>query len=94
VIPDHFRLDRGGQVLEQTPGLKKIAIRAVAEGGTVEREVDPGLAEALCLDDDQLHQLNALAARCEEIYGPARDVEWAYADGQIYLLQCRAVTEA
>jgi pyruvate,water dikinase len=92
VIPDHFRLDRTGQVLEQIPGLKKIAIRSVAEGGTVEREVEPGLVESLCLDGIRLEQLNALAARCEEVYGPARDVEWAYADGQVYLLQCRAVT--
>ena len=37
--------------------------------------------------------LNALAARCEQVYGPARDIEWAYsADRRIYLLQCRAVT--
>jgi pyruvate,water dikinase len=92
VIPDHFRLDRSGEVLERTPGFKKVAIRAVATGGTVEREVAPELVEALCLDDRQLHSLNALAARCEQVYGPARDIEWAYADDQIYLLQCRAVT--
>jgi pyruvate,water dikinase len=92
VIPDHFRLDRSGEVLERTPGFKKVAIRAVADGGTVEREVAPELVEALCLDDHQLQLLNALAARCERVYGPARDIEWAYADDQIYLLQCRAVT--
>ena len=33
-------------------------------------------------------------ARCEEVYGPARDIEWAFAGGQLYLLQCRAVTRA
>jgi pyruvate,water dikinase len=92
VIPDHFRLDRSGKVLERTPGFKKVAIRAVANGGTVEREVAPELVEALCLDDHQLQSLHALAARCEQVYGPARDIEWAYADEQIYLLQCRAVT--
>ena len=92
VIPDHFRLDRSGEVLERTPGFKKVAIRAVADGGTVEQEVAPELIEAPCLDDHQLHLLNALAARCEQVYGPARDIEWAYADDQIYLLQCRAVT--
>jgi pyruvate,water dikinase len=92
VIPDHFRLDRSGKVLERTPGFKKLAIRAAATGGTIEREVAPELVEALCLDDRQLHSLNALAARCEQVYGPARDIEWAYADDQIYLLQCRAVT--
>src|SRR5207244_2145175 len=36
VIPDNYRLDRSGAVLERTPGVKKIAIRTVADGGTVE----------------------------------------------------------
>jgi pyruvate,water dikinase len=94
VIPDSFRMDRAGAVRERTPGLKKIAIRAAADGGTVEESVAPELVGQLCLDDDQLAQLNALAAQCEQVYGPARDIEWAFAGGQLYLLQCRAVTRA
>jgi phosphoenolpyruvate synthase/pyruvate phosphate dikinase len=94
VIPDSFRLDRTGAVLERTPGVKKIVIRAAADGGTIEETVAPELVESLCLDDDQLAQLNGLADQCEEIFGPARDIEWAFADGQLYLLQCRAVTRA
>jgi pyruvate phosphate dikinase-like enzyme/cyclic nucleotide-binding protein len=92
VIPDSFRVDRNGVVLERTPGVKKIAIRSLPDGGTYEEDVPPHLVEQLCLDDDQLAQLNAMAARCEEVYGPARDIEWAFAGGQLYLLQCRAVT--
>jgi pyruvate,water dikinase len=94
VIPDSFRLDRAGVVLDRRPGVKKIAIRAAADGGTFEESVAPELVEEACLDDDQLAQLNALAERVEQVYGPARDVEWAFADGQLYLLQCRAVTRA
>jgi pyruvate,water dikinase len=94
VIPDSFRIDRAGAVRERTPGLKKIAIRAAADGGTVEESVAPELVGQLCLDDDQLAQLNALAAQCEQLYGPGRDIEWAFAGGQLYLLQCRAVTRA
>jgi Pyruvate phosphate dikinase, AMP/ATP-binding domain/Cyclic nucleotide-binding domain len=94
VIPDSFRMDRAGAVRERTPGLKKIAIRAAAAGGTLEESVAPELVGQLCLDDDQLAQLNALAAQCEQVYGPARDIEWAFAGGQLYLLQCRAVTRA
>ena len=93
VIPDHFRIDRNGTVLERTPGLKKIAIRSVGDGGTVETDLDANLVEALCLDDAQLEALNDLAARCEEVYGTERDIEWAYADKQIYLLQCRGMTK-
>lgn len=93
VIPDHYRIDRSGQVLERKPGYKKIAVRSVANGGTVEEKLSPDLVERLCLNDDQLGELNRLAGRCEHIYGPARDVEWAIAGGTLYLLQCRAITK-
>jgi len=94
VIPDHYRIDHSGEVLERTPGRKSIEFRSLPEGGTVEEEVAPALVERLCLDDDQLGELSRLADRCERVYGPARDIEWAIADGALYLLQCRAVTRA
>jgi pyruvate,water dikinase len=94
VIPDHFRLDREGKVLETVSGLKKVAIRKLPEGGTVEEKLSPEQAEALCVDEAGLDELNQLADRCEEVYGPDRDIEWAIAGGKLYLLQCRAITRA
>ncbi len=94
VIPDHFRFDRSGAVLERVPGLKKLAVRCAADGGTVEEKVPVELVETLCLDDSLLAQLNDLAQKCEQVYGPARDIEWAYAEDRLYLLQCRAVTRS
>jgi len=94
VIPDHFRVDRSGQVLDRRAGLKKVAVRKLPEGGTFEEALSPELAEQLCLDDAQLADLHRLASRCEEVYGPDRDIEWAFADGELYLLQCRAITRA
>jgi len=94
VIPDHYRMDRSGQVLERKPGFKQIAVRTLPHGGTVEEKVPPELVEQLCLGDEQLQKLNELADRCEHIYGPARDIEWAIAGGVLYLLQCRAITQA
>jgi pyruvate,water dikinase len=92
VIPDHYRIDTDNRVLERRAGRKDLAVRPVATGGTVERRIPPARAVKLCLDGDQLAQLGRLAARCEQIYGPNRDIEWAFADGTLYLLQCRAVT--
>jgi phosphoenolpyruvate synthase/pyruvate phosphate dikinase len=92
VIPDTFRVARDGNVLERTAGLKRIAVRSRADGGTYEEEIDEVRAETLTLDDDQLAQLDRLAQHCERFYGNARDIEWAIADGTLYLLQCRAVT--
>jgi pyruvate,water dikinase len=92
VIPDHFRVGRAGEVLERTPGMKKVAIRSDPDGGTVEERVSTDSVERLCLGDDELRALNELAERCEKVYGLARDIEWAIASGTLYLLQCRAVT--
>jgi Pyruvate phosphate dikinase, AMP/ATP-binding domain/Cyclic nucleotide-binding domain len=94
VIPDQFRIDRSGAVLDRTSGLKRIAIRKRPEGGTVEEQLTPEQAEGLCLDDAQLAELHQLAASCEKVYGPDRDIEWAFARGRLYLLQCRAITRA
>ena len=94
VIPDTYRIDRDGQILERTAGLKKISIRPLPDGGTVEEPVAPELMEALCLSDQDLAELHALATRCEALYGLGRDIEWAIADGDVYLLQCRAITRA
>ncbi len=94
VIPDMYRIARSGEVLERTAGLKKVVVRSLPDGGTVEEDVPRELVERLCLDDDKLAELNRLAIRCEEVYGPARDIEWAIAADQLYLLQCRAVTRS
>jgi pyruvate,water dikinase len=94
VIPDQYRVDRSGEVLERTPGFKKLAIRPLPDGGTVDEKVAAELVERLCLDDEQLQRLNEMADRCEHIYGSGRDIEWAFAAGALYLLQCRAVTRA
>ena len=92
VVPDHFRLDRSGRVLERRPGRKRIAIRSLPNGGTFEQQVPPAQVSALCLDDIQLAALGELALRCEQVYGPRRDIEWALQAGSLYLLQCRAIT--
>jgi len=92
VIPDSFTLARDGSVLSRRPGVKEFAIRGVPGGGTVDEKVSPEMVESLCLDDEQLGALSSLADDCERVYGPQRDIEWAFADGRLYLLQCRAVT--
>lgn len=92
VVPDQFRLDRLGQVLTRTAGHKRIAIRPLPNGGTFEQQVAPMQVNELCLDDLQLLALSELALQCEKVYGPRRDIEWAFQDRTLYLLQCRKIT--
>jgi pyruvate,water dikinase len=91
IEPDRYRLDPQGTVLSREPGLKDLAIVQSPTGGTREVAVDACLHYALCLDDHALHGLLRIAEDCERLFGPALDIEWAIADGKVFLLQCRPI---
>jgi pyruvate,water dikinase len=93
VIPDRFRIGAAGEVLERTPGAKELMVVCDPDGGTRRQHVAADRARQLCLDDDQLTQLHLLAGRCVDLYGNARDIEWAFAGDTLYLLQSRPITQ-
>jgi len=92
VTPDRYRVSRDGRVVERTPGTKPIAIRVMPGEGTREEPVTAERVRALCLEDEHLRRLHALAGQCEDVFGGAQDLEWAFAGEMLYLLQRRAVT--
>jgi pyruvate, water dikinase len=94
VTPDRFRVARNGAILERTLGEKDIAIRPHASGGAKETPVESNIAQVLCLRDQHLSELHALASRCEEHFGGAHDMEFAFAEGRLFLLQRRAITRS
>jgi pyruvate,water dikinase len=92
VAPDLYRLARGGVLLEARPGDKDVCVVLSDDGGTREAPVPADRAARATLDAARLRALEALAARCERAFDGPRDLEWAFADGELWLLQCRAVT--
>jgi pyruvate,water dikinase len=92
VVPDSYRISSDGQIVERVPGEKDVALRPSADGGIEEARIGPQHVRALVLEDAQLVALHELTLRCEAEYGQRLDIEWAFADGQLYLLQCRAIT--
>jgi len=44
------------------------------------------------IDAEQAREVAALALRTAEHYGKPQDIEWAYADGELFLLQARPIT--
>jgi pyruvate,water dikinase len=92
VVPDNYALDNQGAIVRRTAGEKDIALRSAPEAGTVEEAVADHLVGAFCLSDASLASLNDLATKCEGFFGEGLDIEWAFAEGTLYLLQCRAMT--
>jgi pyruvate, water dikinase len=92
VVPDRYRLDARGRVLERTTGEKDVALRA-GPGGAVEVAVDAAAVHAPCLDDVRLAALHELAAACDAVFGTAdHDIEFAFCADAVYLLQRRPIT--
>jgi pyruvate,water dikinase len=92
VVPDRYRLDAEGRVLERATGEKDVALRA-GPAGTEEVVVAGQAVHAPCLDDSQLAALHALAGACDAVYGTTEhDIEFAFSGGAVFLLQRRPIT--
>ncbi|WP_423224856.1 PEP/pyruvate-binding domain-containing protein [Candidatus Amarolinea aalborgensis] len=91
VEPDHYVVDtRSGQITGRTLGAKAMSIRGRPGGGTVAVQEDQAAAQAL--PDAQIQALAALGRRVAELYHTPQDIEWAWANDTLYLLQARPIT--
>jgi pyruvate,water dikinase len=90
VTPDHYVLNALGQVREWTPGRREVVIRAAAGGG-VTHETTHG-PETSRLHADVLAELARLGTGVAEHFGRPQDIEWACAQGRVWLLQARPLT--
>lgn len=92
VVPDRYRLDVRGRLLERAVGEKDVAVRAGPDGSR-ELAVDPPDVYTPCLENAQLAALHALAEACDVVYGTSdHDIEFAFHAGAVFLLQRRPIT--
>jgi len=105
VEPDHFvvsvpvalsgavaqsKRDSVFSVAKKSLGAKKITTRSKAGGG-VESAEEPSAAQQT-LTESQIQQLTATGQQIQKEYGVSQDIEWAFADGKLYILQSRGIT--
>jgi pyruvate,water dikinase len=94
VSPDQYRLaPDDGRLLGRFAGEKDIALWLQADGTVEEATVAAHLVEAWCLAEEQLGRLHWLAGHCDEVFGTTdHDIEFAFADDRLHLLQRRPIT--
>jgi rifampicin phosphotransferase len=92
VTPDEFVVDKiTGKIKSSSIADKQLVIElASAEGGTARRQHYD--SKARTLSDEQLQALTSLIKDVEKLYGCPIDIEWAFAQGRLYLLQARPIT--
>jgi len=89
--PDQFVIDKiEGRVIGKELGRKQSSIWLDPDGGMRER-FGHRCAE-FTLDDEKLAELTEVIGRIEALFERPIDVEWAYADGRLHVLQARPIT--
>jgi pyruvate,water dikinase len=92
VTPDHYVIKRDGTPRRVRVATQPFAIVPAPDGGTCERRLDPEVGGAPKLADEQLCELARVGDELERRLGGPQDIEWAYEDGRLYVLQARPVT--
>ena len=92
VTPDTFIVHKSGQTISSRVVADKQRMTVSAPGGTEEVEVPRFLRGEPSVQDAQVLEMAHLAFTLEQAMGFPVDIECAYADGKVYLLQCRPIT--
>jgi pyruvate,water dikinase len=99
VEPDTYYVSRpadpskdGVKLLNARIGSKAHKIVRQEDGSEVRVEVPKAERAARVLDDAQVLEVASLGLRIERHYGSPQDVEWALADGSMYIVQSRPIT--
>ena len=94
VTPDNYWVNKGNyQVINQDIAEKETMVVRLSEaGGVKEVPVPPELSEKPVLSEEELKELVDMAIKVETFYGKPQDLEWAYENNRLYLLQSRPIT--
>ncbi|MSP12027.1 MAG: phosphoenolpyruvate synthase [Chloroflexi bacterium] len=91
VEPDYYVVDsETGRITQRRIGAKGMAIVARLGGGIT--EIKPQHSQEQALPDQQILELVQVAKQIAAHFGSPQDVEWAWAEGKLYILQARPMT--
>ena len=93
VTPDNYAVDKEtNEILNVTISDKKTMFTNEEGGTSIQVDVPEDLRKERVLSDEELLELVAMAKRVEGHYGKPQDTEWAFHDGNLFLLQSRPIT--
>jgi pyruvate,water dikinase len=92
VTPDTLLVDRASRRVISRQTAEKSVMTVRTEAGTSEQPAPDSMRSEPVLDDREAMELAGLGEQIEGLYGTPMDIEWAWADGQFFILQARPVT--
>jgi pyruvate,water dikinase len=92
VTPDSVLVDKVTGRMKKIEVGDKAVMRVPGTEGTIEVPVASHRRRKPVLTPQQAEELTRLGCQIEMLFGGPQDIEWAIADGRIYILQARPVT--
>lgn len=89
---DRYGVNREGGILERAIAAKPKALVWTGERGLQEQAIAPPLQRQSALSDSDIQAVAALSRHLTQTLGQPQDSEWAFDQGQLYLLQARPIT--
>ncbi len=96
VEPDHYVVSfdseshLGMEITHKFLGSKSVVITGKSEGGLLTQEADSSKQQAI--PDEAILQLAQIGGQIQGLYDFPQDIEWAWSEGKIYILQSRPIT--
>ncbi|MAT45551.1 MAG: hypothetical protein CL609_24745 [Anaerolineaceae bacterium] len=91
VEPDLFVVNKlNKQIMESKIGQKEVMFQLKPDGGVT--EFKPDFNQDFSITPDQVNQITELLSKIEKIYQYPVDIEWAFSNEKLYLLQVRPIT--
>ncbi len=93
IEPDYYLVDKNTlEIVKKKIGYKKIEFTRDSAGHNIKKELPAELANEQVLSKTEIKKLAQFGIMLEQHYGWPQDIEWAIEQGNIYIVQTRAVT--
>ncbi len=93
VTPDNYAVDKSNKkIVNVSISDKKVMYTNDENGTSVKIKVPEDLREKRVLNDSELIELMEMGKRVQKHYGEPMDTEWAFENGNLFLLQARPIT--
>ncbi|MDL2246915.1 phosphoenolpyruvate synthase, partial [Methanobrevibacter sp. OttesenSCG-928-K11] len=93
VTPDNYAVDKSNdEVITTHISTKKVMYTKDDEGTSIRVDVPDDLKEKRVLSDEELIELTEMGKKIQAHYGEPQDTEWAFQNGNLFMLQSRPIT--
>lgn len=93
VSPDIYKFNKKKkEIIDKTIAEKKLAIMPIQGGGTKKVDITGEKSTNQVMEDFDIKRIAELGVKIEKHYGCPQDIEWCLENGELYIVQSRAIT--